>query len=612
MPASTPPIPLNSLVLYKNRPALVRQVGKKLEIALDSGDTASVRPKDVTLLHPGPLTSLSRLPARPDVGDEVLAAWELLAGETTSLAELAELIYGDFTPAAAWAVWELVQDGLYFQGTPDDIQACTATAVAETKAARAAKEAEKAAWEAFVQRAAAAESHPANERYLQDVVDLALERRDQSRVLRDLGQAETRENAHALLLRLGYWDETVNPYPQRFQLELASADAPLPSLPAETRLDLTHLPAFAIDDAGSADPDDALSLDGERLWVHVADAAALVTPDSPADREAQARAANLYLPEGTIAMLPPAATSQLGLGLNEVSPALSFGLDFDAAAQIAHVEIAPSWVRVTRHTYAEIEERLAEEPFAGIWQLTRRFYQQRQQAGAIEIDLPEVKIRVEGGRVVVTPLPPLRSRDLVREAMLMAGVAVARFGQERGIPLPYSVQEAPNESEPLPGIAGMFALRRSMKRSQRQSAPAPHAGLGLNAYVQVTSPLRRYLDLVAHQQLRAHLRGEPILDMAALMARVGAAESVSGSVRQVERLSNRHWTLVYFRQNPDWEGESIVLEKNGARSTLLIPELAWEEQVYLRHDLPLNARVRLTVTDVNLPELTAHFREISA
>ncbi|GAB4148671.1 MAG: RNB domain-containing ribonuclease [Candidatus Promineifilaceae bacterium] len=610
MPASTDSIPLHSLVLYKNRPALVRQVGKKLEIALEAGDTTSVRPKDVTLLHPGPLTSLNYLKAGATLTEEVLTAWELLAGQTTSLAELAELIYNDFTPVTAWAVWELAQDGLYFKGAPDGIRACTAAEVAETKAARAAKEAEKAAWEAFARRAAVGQSHPADERYLQDVVELALQRREQSRVLRELGQAETRENAHALLLRTGYWDETVNPYPQRFQLELAAADAPLPPLAEEARLDLTHLAAYAIDDAGSADPDDALSLDGQRLWVHVADAAALVTPDSPADQKAQARGANLYLPEGTIAMLPPAATSQLGLGLNEISPALSFGLDFDAAGQITHVEIVPSWVRVTRTTYAEIEERLGEEPFAGIWQLTRRFHQQRQAAGAVEIDLPEVKIRVDAGRVVITPLPPLRSRELVREAMLMAGVAAANFALERNIPLPYSAQEPPNEVEPLPGMAGMFALRRSMKRSQRQSAPAPHAGLGLSAYVQTTSPLRRYLDLVAHQQLRAYVRGEPVLDMAALMARVGVAEAISGSVRQVERLSNQHWTLVYFLQNPDWEGEGVVVEKNGARSTLLIPELAWESQVYLRHELPLNARVRLAVTGVNLPELTAYFREV--
>ena len=48
-------------------------------------------------------------------------------------------------------------------------------------------------------------------------------------------------------------------------------------------LDLTGLEAWAIDDAGNQDPDDAVSLEGNRLWVHIADAAALILPDGEAD-----------------------------------------------------------------------------------------------------------------------------------------------------------------------------------------------------------------------------------------------------------------------------------------------------------------------------------------
>ncbi len=62
---------------------------------------------------------------------------------------------------------------------------------------------------------------------------------------------------------------TVNPYPRRMDLPAESPLLDLPELPAEERRDLTHLAAFAIDDEGNRDPDDAISLDGERLWVHV-------------------------------------------------------------------------------------------------------------------------------------------------------------------------------------------------------------------------------------------------------------------------------------------------------------------------------------------------------
>ena len=62
----------NSLVLYKNRAALVKSAGNKLEIGLESGRSIKVRPKDVQLLHPGPIQSLHELTSQEG---EVKTAW---------------------------------------------------------------------------------------------------------------------------------------------------------------------------------------------------------------------------------------------------------------------------------------------------------------------------------------------------------------------------------------------------------------------------------------------------------------------------------------------------------------------------------------------------------
>src|SRR3954466_14544726 len=98
----------DSFVLYKNRPARVTNVSdKKIDIHTESDGTLSLRPKDVTLLHPGPLRNLHDL--RTPAGD-VASAWELLAGTTTTLPELAELAYDAYTPSTAWAVWQLLAD----------------------------------------------------------------------------------------------------------------------------------------------------------------------------------------------------------------------------------------------------------------------------------------------------------------------------------------------------------------------------------------------------------------------------------------------------------------------------------------------------------------------
>jgi len=83
-------------VLYKRRPARVVKGGERLEIEIDDGNRARVRPKDVSLLHPGPLHSLAQLQAR---AGEVELGWQILleGGGAQSLAELAELIYGEYS-----------------------------------------------------------------------------------------------------------------------------------------------------------------------------------------------------------------------------------------------------------------------------------------------------------------------------------------------------------------------------------------------------------------------------------------------------------------------------------------------------------------------------------
>jgi exoribonuclease-2 len=231
--------------------------------------------------------------------------------------------------------------------------------------------------------------------------------------------------------------------------------------------------------------------------------------------------------------------------------------------------------------------------------------------GAIEIELPEVRIRVNEGVVEIRPIPNLRSRELVREAMLLVGEAIGRLALQNNIPIPFTTQDVPGPVESsADGLAGMFAQRRVMQRGQQSSAPGAHAGLGMGLYVQCTSPLRRYLDLVVHQQLRAWLRGDALLDGTAVMERVGAADAVSGSVRQVERQANAHWTLVYLQQNPGWTGEGVIVDKRGGRNVVLLPVLDWETQIHLKQNLPLNSAVSLTVKNVNLPHLEAHFRQV--
>jgi len=594
----------DSLVLYKVRPARVLALGEKINIELEGGQIKRVRPKDIRLLHPGPLHSLADLGPREG---ELDAAWELLEGGETTLEELAELMFDEHSPATTWAAWQLVAEGLYFEGTPETIRARTRREVERDRAEQEAKAAAARDWNEFLERMQQARPGPQDAERLQEVVRLAHGATANSRILQALGYRETAENAHRALIRIGYWPPDYNPHPARNRLPATDSDLPMPEVPQEERLDLTHLPAYAIDDEGNQDPDDALSLDGDRLWVHVADVAALVALDSAMEREARARGANQYLPERTVNMLPRAVTERLGLGLQPVSPALSFGFRCKETGEPAEIDIRPTWVRVERLTYQTAEQRLAEPPFAQLHALTERFRAHRLANNAATIDLPEVDVRVRDGAVIVRPLPKFHSRNLVTDAMLMAGVAAAEFCLEREIPIPFATQPVPDKLEQPTDLAAMYAYRRRLKPTRLSGDPGLHFGLGLTHYARATSPLRRYSDLLVHQQIRAWLTGRERLDKQQITVRTAEAETAAAAVRRSERLSNQHWKLVYLRAEAHWRGEGVLVDKGEHKSVVLIPELALEVRVRLRGDPALNSRLRLTPREIDLPELTGHF-----
>lgn len=598
-------ITADSLVLYKIRPARVVSVGEKIDIEIDGGQTKRVRPKDIVSLHPGPLRRLADLTSRSGQLDE---AWELLEGAETDLKELAELVYDEFTPATAWAAWQLLADGLYFEGTPDLIRARPREQIEQERADREAKQRTEQEQAAFMGRLAKGRSLPEDRERLTEVERLANQQTEHSRILKALDLPETPQSAHRMLVKVGYWPAEHNPYPARFGAATTDPVLAVPTLPDEQRLDLTHLPAFAIDDEGNQDPDDAVSIDGERLWVHVADVAALVTPDGELDREARARGANLYLPEGIVNMLPAAVTEQLGLGLKEISPALSYGITCSADGRLADIEIRPTLIRATRLTYAEAETRLHEPPFAQLVAAAERYRARRQADGAAGIDLPEVSVRLVDGEVVIRPIDRHGSRAMVTELMLMAGEAAARYCSERGLPIPYATQPAPEQLQTPVGMAAMYACRRQFKPSRTSVEPGSHFGLGLTAYARATSPLRRYADLLVHQQIRALLRGNEPASAEQISARAGEADQSGIAVRRTERQSNQHWKLVYLSRAKAWKGEAVVVEHGERKTTVIIPELALETRVRAKQDLALNQRVGLSVAEVDLPDLEGRFR----
>jgi exoribonuclease-2 len=122
--------------------------------------------------------------------------------------------------------------------------------------------------------------------------------------------------------------------------------------------------------------------------------------------------------------------------------------------------------------------------------------------------------------------------------------------------------------------------------------------------------LRRYSDLLAHQQLRAHLKGNGVVDIHTVSECIAQAEMASMANRKTERVSNDHWRLIYLRDNPHWQDEAVVVAKEGERATVLIPSIAMEAKLRIRGDVGLNDRIRLKPREIDIPDLSCYFRMI--
>jgi exoribonuclease-2 len=615
----------NSLVAYKNHPALVTEtLGDKLGISLLGGEKIKVREKDIELIHPGPCTlaGLKELLSAGDTGGiDVKGAWELITGTKVPLKDLAELVYGAYTAKTAWAAYGLLREGLYFSGSIGAISSRDPGAVAADEQKRSLKQRDQADREDFLGRFKSGTLNlPQDGRFFQDVEALAYGRTDKSRTLRDLGKSETPQEAHRLLLTSGLWTPWVNPHPARFGLSLSSARLPPdPPPPDEERFDLTHLDAYAIDSPWSNDPDDALSLEGNCLYVHIADPAASIFPGSPVDIEARGRGSTLYLPEGAFRMLADEALSLYALGISAelspgdstgdpqsgVSPALTFKMLLGEDGAILETDIFPSRIRAIRLTYAAADTTPALEP---LFRVAERNLLRRLAAGAVAIDLPETHMYASEGKVSIDLLESYRSAELVRECMLLAGEGAARWALQKRLPFPYISQETGDlPKSPLSGMAGSYQLRRCMRPRTLSVKPGLHWGLGLDQYTQVTSPLRRYTDLLAHQQIRAFLRGRTPLSEDEVLVALASGEAAASAAGQAERVSRAHWTAVYLsdKKNSPWEG--IVMEPKGNRAVVMIPALGLETQTASNRDLAANDRIMLTLSAVKIPEMEISF-----
>ncbi|MFT7582762.1 MAG: exoribonuclease-2, partial [Myxococcota bacterium] len=211
----------------------------------------------------------------------------------------------------------------------------------------------------------------------------------------------------------------------------------------------------------------------------------------------------------------------------------------------------------------------------------------RASRGAVFFQRNEVYMHVEAdGRVVRRVGDPYApARQLVSELMIATCRAVAEVCAEQAIPCIYRTQAAPDTAgtafaahpagAPIVGAAAQMGLLRQLKPAVLSTKPKLHFTLGVGAYTQLSSPIRRYGDLLMHQQLTSLLKtGRPRFSAGQLMAHFDAIEKTTGQIRRVELESKRYWAAVYLAERRDETFAAQVVREHGRRWLVEVSDLA--------------------------------------
>ena len=389
------------------------------------------------------------------------------------------------------------------------------------------------------------------------------------------------ERAFAILEQIGHFSRNTNlclirnkpllQFSPEAESEAAAVEVPRsledsPGLCRALRRDLTHLEAFTVDDISTRDMDDALSLEqnheGYVLGVHITDVASSVQPGSALDREARFRATSIYCPDIVINMFPPLlAEDKLSLVCGQPRPAFSFLCRFDRNYKLLDFEMLPSLVNVRqRLSYEEVDSLLEQNDprFLVLYNMACSLEAERFEKGGFRVNKRDATVVLgpDGGLELMEIDESAPGRALIGELMVLVNRLLAEFAAQHKLALVYRGQEqpdaaagAPSLQQLPPGPARDYAIRSHLKKSVSAFEPLPHATLGLQAYAQATSPIRRYTDLLNQRQILHYLcSNKACYSAAELESLCRQLDEPLKTALAVTRESKRFWLLRYLQK----------------------------------------------------------------
>ena len=281
--------------------------------------------------------------------------------------------------------------------------------------------------------------------------------------------------------------------------------------------DLTNLKTYIIDSEDPHEVDDAISLEIKEgsiknLWIHISNPCKLFLHESNIDLEARRRNSSLYLANQYIPMLPIDILDKANLAQNKISETISAAIEFSEDGSIYNYEMVEAIIKPKYQlTYEDVNEILELEPkeeleLVEIKNLLKKSIEFRKQHGAIIFENSNSKIKLNKDKILITKLEKTIAHIIVAEAMILMGYVTSLFLKKNNLAAAYRIQKIncnPNEilNRYKDSEIKYILLKQYLGKSFITIKPGNHESLGLPSYVQCTSPLRRYLDLIIQRQV---------------------------------------------------------------------------------------------------------------
>lgn len=355
--------------------------------------------------------------------------------------------------------------------------------------------------------------------------------------------------------------------------------------------DLTHLHTFNVDPTHSKDFDDAISIEHNKIYVHIVDAHSMIPMNSEIEKHAFSHAFTLYLPEGNSNILPQElAEHKLSLVKGECRNVITIEYSIDSSYEITSYEIYPSSIVIKeRYDYTEFSRSLSNFPF--LVQFAEKWKKET-------LPVPHVKLEIDkNGKICHHNYETNndQAHKIIETLMILTNMTISQHIPHK-IPQRFHTKIKNFDSPVVPvtdnEVVNAILTVKKYRNAIYDSQNSGHFGLKLSSYTHFTSPIRRYFDVILHRMLAGyHLKN---LD--------DVLEHVNQREHSIDHLVSVYRTLKildYMESNKNTPIRGYILSTTDKGVVVLLEDFLYEAFVFTTQAFAVGEKVNVMVTDVS-------------